>query len=275
MTAFVRNRVVHGIAAATTMLFATMVRAEDLTLYAAGSLKEAMTEIANTFRAGSGASVKTEFGPSGLLRERIEQGEKADVFASADMGHPLKLRSDGRATHVAMFTRNALCVVVKSAVGLTTENFLAKLLDPAVKVGTSTPKADPAGDYTWAMFRAAEAMKPGSYAILDAKARQIVGGAAANPDGGSTDPTVAALADGTVDLVVGYCTSTRLRLRQMPGLEVVQVPAALRVGPEYGLAVLKGAAPQADDLAFFILSPEGQQILANYGFNPVGLPEGR
>jgi ABC-type molybdate transport system substrate-binding protein len=60
----------------------------------------------------------------------------------------------------------------------------------------------------------------------------------------------------------------------MPGLAIVQFPAALRIGPEYGLAVLKDAAPKADDLAFFILSPEGQQILANYGFNPVGLPEG-
>jgi ABC-type molybdate transport system substrate-binding protein len=48
------------------------------------------------------------------------------------------------------------------------ENFLAKLLDPAIKIGTSTPKADPAGDYTWAMFRLAEKIKPGSYAILDA-----------------------------------------------------------------------------------------------------------
>jgi molybdate transport system substrate-binding protein len=76
-------------------------------------------------------------------------------------------------------------------------------------------------------------------------------------------------------MVLGYCTSGRLRLSQMPELQVVQIPPALRVGPEYGLAVLKDAAPKADDLALFILSPEGQRILAGYGFNPVGLPEGR
>ncbi|HEY6257529.1 MAG TPA: molybdate ABC transporter substrate-binding protein [Xanthobacteraceae bacterium] len=261
-------------AAATVMFFTTAVQAEDLSLYGAGSLKEVMTEITKTFGAKERLTVKTAFGPSGLMRERIENGEKVDVFTSADMGHPLKLRSDGRATRVAMFTRNALCAIAKPAVGLTTENFLAKLLDAGVKVGTSTPGADPAGDYTWAMFRLAEANKPGSYAILDAKARQIVGGPTTNADVGGTDPTIAALADGRVDMVLGYCTSGRLRLSQMPGLDVVQIPAALRVGPEYGLAVLKDAAPKADDLAFFILSPEGQQILANYGFNPVGLPGG-
>jgi molybdate transport system substrate-binding protein len=209
------------------------------------------------------------------MRERIEKGEKADVFTSADMGHPLKLRADGRAIHVAMFTRNALCAIAKHIVGLTPESFLAKLLDPAVNVGTSTPKADPAGDYTWAMFRIADTIKPGSYAILDAKARQIVGGPATTADPAGRDPTLAALADGKVDMVIGYCSSGPSRVSQMPGLEVVQIPAALRIGAEYGLAVLKNAAARADDLAFFILSPEGQQVLAKYGFNPVGLPEGR
>jgi ABC-type molybdate transport system substrate-binding protein len=273
MMTWVRSGAVQGMTAATVMLFTMAAGAEDLALYGAGSLKEAMTEITKTFGAKEGASVRTEFGPSGLMRARIEKGEKVDVFTSADMGHRLKLRSDGRARHVAMFTRNALCAIAKPSVGLTTENFLAKLLDPAVKLGTSTPKADPAGDYTWAMFHLAEAIKPGSYAILDAKARQIFGGAPPDADGG--DPTAAALADGRIDMVLGYCTSGRLRLSQMPQLQVVQVPAALRVGAEYGLAVLKDAAPKADDLAFFILSPEGQRILAHYGFNPVGLPEGR
>jgi hypothetical protein len=31
-----------------------------------------------------------------VLRERVEKGESADVFASADMGHPLKLLAEGR-----------------------------------------------------------------------------------------------------------------------------------------------------------------------------------
>lgn len=251
---------------------ARTAHAEDITLTGAGSLKEVMTEITRRFGEANGVTVKTAFGPSGLMRERIEKGEAVDVFASADMGHPLTLRRDGRATYVAMFTRNTLCAVARPAIGLTTGNFLDRLLDPAVKVGTSTPKADPAGDYTWAMFRIADALKPGSFAVLDAKAQQIVGGATTNADVDGKDPAVAALADGRVDLVIGYCTSGRLRVSQMPELQVVEVPSALRVGPEYGLAVLKDAGPKAVALAFHILSPEGQAILARYGFTPVGLP---
>ena len=57
-------------------------------LYAAGSLREALTEVARDFETASGHKVVLPFGASGLLRERIEQGEPAQVFASADMDHP-------------------------------------------------------------------------------------------------------------------------------------------------------------------------------------------
>jgi len=148
--------------------------AEGLRVLAAGSLREVMGEIGERYKEATATTVTAEFGPSGLLRERIEKGEHADLFASADMGHPLKLLRDDRATRVAMFTRNALCGVAVPKVGLTTANFLDRLLDPAVKLGTSTPKVDPAGDYTWTMFRRADALRPGSYEILSGKAQQIV-----------------------------------------------------------------------------------------------------
>ena len=64
---------------------------EPVRLYAAGSLRAAMTEIARAFTVQYGVPVETTFGASGLLRERIERGESADVFASADMQHPTTL----------------------------------------------------------------------------------------------------------------------------------------------------------------------------------------
>jgi ABC-type molybdate transport system substrate-binding protein len=169
------------------------------------------------------------------MRERIERGERVDLFASADMGHPLKLREQGRATTVAMFTRNTLCAVATPHVGLTTANFLDKLLDSGVKLGTSTPRADPSGDYTWAMFRLADTLRPGSFAILDTKAQQIVGGALPSAPANSPAPTITALRDGVVDVFISYCTSARLSLRELPTLHIVDIPEALRVVPEYGL----------------------------------------
>jgi molybdenum ABC transporter molybdate-binding protein len=255
-------------------LFSAPSMAEGLRVLGAGSLREVMTEIAEQYGKAAGIEVATGFGPSGLLRERIEKGEHTDLFASADMGHPLKLLKDSRATRVAMFTRNSLCGTAVPKVGLTTENFLDRLLDPAVKLGTSTPQADPAGDYTWTMFRRADMVRSGSYDVLDKKAQQIVGGPSNNVPVDGKDPAVAALSSGRVDIVIGYCTSGRLRRSQMPELQIVAVPPEIAAGPEYGLAIMKGAEPHAADLALFMLSPDGQQIFSRFGFAPVGLPMG-
>src|SRR5271168_2575309 len=168
----------------------SLAGAEGLRVLAAGSLREVMGEIGERYKEATATTVTAAFGPSGLMRERIEKGEHVDLFASADMGHPLKLLHDGRATRVAMFVRNTLCGVAVSRVGLTTANFIDRLLDPSVKLGTSTPNADPAGDYTWAMFNRIDALHPGSYTILDKKAQQIVGGPANNAPAGGADPAV-------------------------------------------------------------------------------------
>ena len=186
---------VRTLVAAVLCLFAVTgaPKAEELHVLAAGSLREALGEIAGRYHKAAGVEITTDFGPSGVLRQRIEKEERADLLTSADLGHPLALLKEGLATRVAMFTRNRLCGFAKPKVGLTTANFIDRLLDPAVKLGTSTPKADPGGDYTWAMFHRIEALRPGSFATLDKKAQQIVGGPNNNAPVGGKDPVSAAL----------------------------------------------------------------------------------
>ena len=249
-------------------LAAGAVRADELRVLAAGSLREVIGAIGEHYKAETGTAVSADFGPSGVLRERIEKGEKADLLASADMGHPLKLLADGRATRVAMFTRNALCAFATPKIGLTQTNFVDRLLDPAVKLGTSTPKADPAGDYTWLMFHRAEALHAGAFATLDAKAQKIVGG----PGPANGDPVAEAFKAGTIDVMIGYCSGKARLAKAVPDIQAVEPPKEIAAAPEYGLAVLKGANPHAEDLALYMLSPEGQQIFAQFGFAPVGLP---
>jgi ABC-type molybdate transport system substrate-binding protein len=50
-------------------------------------------------------------------------------------------------------------------------------------------------------------------------------------------------------------------------LQIVQVPEDMAVGADYGLSLLDRNSPAAIGLAMYILSPEGQQILSDYGFN--------
>ena len=158
-------------------------------LYAAGSLRAAMTEIIEAFNASGGPAVNATFGASGLLRARIEKGEPADVFASADMGHPQALALAGRSAAPVVFARNRLCALVAQGVEVTTDTLLERMLDPRIKLGTSTPRADPGGDYAWQLFEKAEQLRPGAFKALDAKALKLTGG----PDSPTPPPNRSSL----------------------------------------------------------------------------------
>ena len=130
-------------------------------------------------------------------------------------------------------------------------------------------KADPGGDYTWAMFHAIDKKVPGAFATLDTKAQKIVGGTAA-PDG--SDPIAAGFQSGRINVMMGYCSGAEQRRKATPDIDVVAVPAAYDTGPEYGLALARPENANAVALMLAILSPEGQAALARFGFAPVGLP---
>lgn len=250
----------------------TEARAEPTRLYAAGSLKAAMGEIAAAFTQATGLPVETSFGPSGLLRERIEAGEPAEVFASANMKHPETLAAAGKGGPVVLFARNRLCAMTQPDLDVTSEGLLDALLDPGVRVGTSTPKADPSGDYAWRLFEKAEQLRPGSFAALGAKALKLTGGpdSATAPEG--RNPYAWVMTEGRADLFLTYCTNVVLARRDTPALRQVAVPPALAVGADYGLSLLAPDRPAAARLALFILSPAGQGILADHGFEAPALP---
>jgi molybdate transport system substrate-binding protein len=123
------------------------VRADEgaVHLYAAGSLRSASTEVIAAFEKAQGVKVEPTYGASGLLRA-ARGGERGDLFASADMGQPRALQNAGKAGPVVLFARNRLCVLARPNLAVTPKTLLAVMLDPAVRLGTSTPKADPSGD---------------------------------------------------------------------------------------------------------------------------------
>jgi molybdate transport system substrate-binding protein len=248
---------------------------EAVRLHAAGSLRGALTEVAPAFTAAHGVPVELVFGASGVLRERLERGEPGDLFASANMEHPQALAQAGKAGPVVMFARNRLCALARPDVAVTTDTLLERMLDPAVTLGTSTPRADPSGDYAREVFRRAETLRPGSQARLEAKARPLVGGPTSPPP--PTDRSVYAqlLADRQADVFLTFCTNGAQAVREMPSLQVVPLPGPLAVGADYGLTVLTGARPErAVRLMSFILSPEGQGVLARHGFTAPTAPRG-
>jgi len=239
--------------------------AEPLQLHAAGSLRAALNEVIEAFTAETGVQVEATYAPSGLLRERIAEGEASDLFASANMKHPRTLQGEGT-SHVVQFTGNRLCGLARPGLGITSDNLLEKMLDPELRLAISTPGADPSGDYAWSLFGKAGALQARAQEKLEAKALQLVGG----PD--SPEPPAdrtlygLLLEEEEADLFLTYCTNAVLAAREVPGLEVIRVPSALNVGASYGLIVLSQRA-EAAHLALFLLSEEGQSILSSYGFD--------
>lgn len=255
-------------------LAATLAALPEVTLYAAGSLRGGLSEVASAFTQEYGIPVKTEFASSGSLKDRLLAGEKADVFASADLGNALALNQNNLSGEVKTFARNPIYAIAIPEVSLTTENLLDKFLDTDVKLGISKPVSDPLGDYGVEVFRKAEQINPGSFAQLNGKAVILSGTLPPerNSPGGSI---VYYLQDiNKADIYLVYYTSALSAQQISPSLQIVELPDSLKTQADYGLTVLKDANPGGSKLADYILSPTGQKILAKYGFNsPKSVPE--
>ncbi|MGI9132490.1 MAG: molybdate ABC transporter substrate-binding protein [Rhodoferax sp.] len=237
-----------------------------LAVYAAGSLRGALTALANAYEARTGEKVALTFGASGLLRERIEKGEAAQLFASADNDHPQRLARQGGWQTSTVFVRNTLCALTSEGMAATPATLLATLLRSDVRLGTSTPKSDPSGDYTWSLFEKAEALQAGAYQTLAGKAQKLAGAAdSAKPP---NDRSVYAwiMESAQVDVFITYCTNAVAAQIEVPRLKVVQMPPELQVGAAYGMTLREPAPSAASRFAQEMLGPSGQAVFRRFGF---------
>ncbi len=249
---------------------APAAQAAPISLYAAGSLSTALTTVANDFTAATGTQVATTFQPSGTIATEVEAGTRPDVFASADTGNPATLQTLGLAGPVVNFASNQLVAVVRSNEGVTTNNLLTTILNPTVRVGTSTPVYDPLGDYTEQVFADADALDPGAKATLDAKAQRLVAGPT-SPPVPTGDNSIVYFLDTTkaTDVFFEYYTSAVAAVALDPSLAIVDLPSDLAVSAEYGETIINGAQePGATALENYLLSPTAQAVLAANGFGP-------
>jgi molybdate transport system substrate-binding protein len=245
-----------------------MAQEPPIKVLAAGSLRAALTDAAKAFEAAApGRKVELGFGASGLLKDRLIGGERADVFASANMEHPQALAAAGRAAAPQAFARNKLCALGTARFEATPQTLVDRLLDPTVRVGTSTPKADPAGDYAFAMFERIEKNgKAGANKLLSEKALQLTGGPNSPPPPKDRNVYGALMAADAADVFITYCTNVVIAMREEPALRRIEIPDAVNVSASYGVTVLDGAPEAAASFVQFLLSSAGQGVLAKHGF---------
>ena len=251
---------------------AALAAPETVEIFSAGSLREVVDALATEAAPGLNIEMKATFGGSGLLRERIEKGEKPDLFMSADLGSPRKLEAQGRTVvPVVVIARNRMCVVSRRAAGVTAANLIDRLLAPSLRMKTSTPIADPAGDYAWAIFDRIDALRPGSGTILREKAQALMN-VGSMPSAPGRSPYAALFNSGQVDLTITYCSGVANLEKDVSDLASLPVPPELDPHPIDGLAVLS-TKPEAMRLALYLLSEKGQAIVARARLVPITAPD--
>lgn len=252
--------------AACAVLASSVAMADGPKVLAAGSLKAVFTRLGALYVEQGGSAPGFEFGPSGVLRDRIAGGAPADVFASANMTHPQTFVDAGKAPSVIRFARNELCLLSRPGLALTPDTALDALFRRDLKLGMSTPKADPAGDYAVQMFERADKLRPGAGRALLARAHQLTGAADSPkpPEGRNVYAWV--VDSGQADVFVTYCTNTRLAQREVPALQQTALPPSLAVGADYGLVVLSGPGGEGGKFAGFLQSAPARKVLADEGF---------
>jgi len=227
--------------------------AAELVVSAAASLTDAFTAVKTAFEAATpGTTVTCNFAASGALFKQMEQGAPVDVFASADMKWMGKMVEAGLVEKGAdkIFAVNDLVLAVPAGNPAKVASVTDLKAERVKRVAVGTPKTVPAGNYTMLALTDSGDWTPLEPKFVFAESvRQVLD----------------YVARGEVDAGFMYATDAKKGGDKVATAAVIPLKAPVT----YPLAVLKGAAQKASAEKFvsFVLSTEGQKILANFGFS--------
>ena len=232
-----------------TLFLAVSAVAGEVNLSAAASLKDALTELTDTFtKRNPAVTFRTNFGASGALAKQIENGAPADLFFSANVEwmNYLKQKKLVDDKGSAPFAFNELVFVGKPGLEVTGLPDVVKL----ERVAIGSPSSVPAGDYAMQALK-----KAGIDTQMEQKlvmARDV--------------RACLTYADrGEVDGAFVYKTDALLAKNARI---LFTVPQRFYPRVTYPMALTPAGVKNSDAVAFvrFLRSTETRQVLLNYGF---------
>ncbi|MCE9589017.1 MAG: molybdate ABC transporter substrate-binding protein [Planctomycetes bacterium] len=138
-----------------SILLACAAWAETVSVGAAISMREAMTQIAGAYAKKTGDKVEITFGSSGQLMGQIKAGAPIDAFISAADKQVDDLAAAGLVDETTrrIVAGNTLVLIVPADSGVSTGGF-GDLSKPEVRrIAAGEPKTVPAGQYAEQVFR--------------------------------------------------------------------------------------------------------------------------
>lgn len=246
--------VLSCLAGADAPLAASQANArEELSVFAAISLADALTEVGTSWDASSGNRTRFNFGASSDLARQIQAGAPADVFFSADSAQMDRLERQGlvRASERRDLLSNTLVVIVPSDSTATVA--AARDLLRLRSIALADPQAVPAGVYARAWLEGLglwTALAPRVVPTLHVRA------------------ALAAVESGNVEAGVVYRTDAARSQRVRTAFEV---PRAEGPAIRYPVAPLtRSGRTAAVAFVAYLASPAAGAVFARHGFVVLG-----
>jgi molybdate transport system substrate-binding protein len=216
------------------------------TVLAAASLTEAFTQIGKDFETKNpGSKVTFSFGSSATLATQIVQGAPADVFAAASPATMKTVTAAGAANTPTDFVANTLEIAVPKGNPHKIRG-LKDFGDESRRIALCAPQV-PCGAASVKVFAEAKIVPKPDTLEQDVKA------------------TLQKVASDEVDAALVYKTDVIAAGDQVDGIEFPEAQQAINT---YPIATLKDSKRPGSAQAFvdYVLSPEGQGVLAKAGF---------
>jgi molybdate transport system substrate-binding protein len=242
---------------------AVPVEPRTLTVMAAASLTESFTELGTMFEAqNEGVTVSFNFAGSQALAEQLAQDAEADVFASASKKYMTAAVDAQRvnADDSRTFVYNRLAVIYpKDNPGGIVE--LKDLAKSGLKLDLAD-KSVPVGQYALDFLD-----KAAADASFDPKFKDNVLANVVSYEE-NVKAVVTKVSLGEAD--AGICYVTDITADAAEKVSTIDIPDALNTIATYPIAPISDSKyPElAKSFVDFVLSTDGQAVLAKYGFTP-------
>jgi len=235
---------------------APQLRAEEITIAAAADLSFALTGLAHSFTAQTGADVKLSFGSSGNLYSQIQNGAPFDLFFSADSEYPKRLAGTGQIDPSSLrpYAVGHLVLWVPKSLGLDPQKLKMDLLTrPEVKrIAIANPQHAPYGRAAMAALE--------HFGLKDEVAPKLVTGenisqAAQFVQSGNAQAGLIALS-----LALSPAMKDAGKYWELPADSYPELQQVV------GIVANSKHKPAAQAFVNYVTSPEARGILQQYGF---------
>ena len=233
-------------------LFAVSATAEEIQVFAAASLTDALQEIAGDYERENGDKVLLNLGASNALARQIQEGAPADLFFSADEAKMDGLEKRGlvlKGTRRSLLS-NTLVIVVPSDSNLKISSAQDLTASRIRALALAEPQSVPAGIYAKEYLRSKKLWGKVIDKVVPTE---------------NVRAALAAVESGNVDAGIVYKTDAQISRKVKIAFEVTAAE-----GPKisYPLAVMAESSQQeaARKLLAYLESPAALDVFRRYGF---------